>query len=203
MTGSLIRAIETKSSNVIACFCCARTGDNASARVAANKHVLVAFFIGDLAAPALVRIDLFSNFIASLLRGFASGERMQNLAEQVRLCGVALQMGIALASMVLNFVGAHEAAVVGCDHDRFVVALRCKDGIVQCAGRESAAIHREQTHAGRKSGVGGGRAGDYIGQVAVVLAASRMNDDAQRKAQESTCPSTLSLARMRWFGVSL
>src|ERR1700674_1367231 len=56
-------------------------------------------------------------------RCFAWCKWTQGLVQEIRLGGIAHQVGIALAAMVLNLVGADEAAVVGRQGDGLVRAL--------------------------------------------------------------------------------
>src|ERR1019366_5053068 len=68
---------------------------------------------------------------SSLRLRLGRGERLQRLAKQVRQPGVSFQVRIAFAAVVLNFITASDACVVGGNLDWLRIFLRGPDGVAE------------------------------------------------------------------------
>src|SRR4029077_16397976 len=92
-------------------------------------------------------------------------------------------MRIALAAMILNIIGKHETAVVGGNENRLVCALGFGDSLMECAGRESAAIDGTHPHARSETRIRRRRPGYHVRQSSIFFAACSLNHDAQGEAE--------------------
>src|ERR1700694_536180 len=92
-------------------------------------------------------------------------------------------MWIALATMILNIIGKHETAVIGGNNNRPVCTLGFGDGLMERAGRESAAVDGTKAHARSESGIRRRHPGYHVRQFSIFFPAGSLNHDAQREAE--------------------
>ena len=128
------------------------------------------------------------------LRSGSLRSGFEDFGQQVWFGVVADQVGVQFAAVVVEFVGLEIVGIFDQEFDRGGGVLSTFEGIAENIGREAAAVHRDQLHAGTNAGFGGEFAFDGVADAAII-AQFETQGESGRDDVEHTCHAAQHIRR--------